>query len=57
MLTSLGVPHIYEEGPGTHDPLFFKPHLISGLETLDIEKPPVPPNPFWIERPADGKAL
>ena len=57
VLTSLGGPHIYEEGPGTHDPLFFKPHLISGLETLNIEKPPVPPNPFWIERPADGKAL
>lgn len=48
-LNDLGVAHTYEEGPGTHDPLFFNPHLQGALNRLDLNRPPVLPNPFWID--------
>jgi S-formylglutathione hydrolase FrmB len=49
-LTRLGVEHVFEEGPGSHEPLFFDPHLIAGLERLRLDKQPEMPNPFWIEK-------
>ena len=49
-LTRLGVEHVFEEGPGSHEPLFFDPHLIAGLERLQLDKQPEIPNPFWIEK-------
>lgn len=49
VLNALGIAHTYEEGPGTHDPLFFNPHLRHALELLDIDRPPILPNPFWMD--------
>ena len=49
-LNRLGVKHVYEEGPGTHEPLFFDPHLITGIERLPLDMQPEAPNPFWIEK-------
>ncbi len=49
LMRALGIAHTYEEGPGTHDGLFFNPHLRHGLELLDIDRPPVMPNPFWMD--------
>lgn len=48
-LKALDIPHTYEEGPGTHDPLFFNPHLLRGLDRLELEGIPELPNPFWID--------
>ncbi len=52
VLNELGVEHVFEEGPGTHEPLFFEPHLKAGLDRVVPPMPPFP-NPFWIETPAD----
>lgn len=49
LLDALGIVHTYEEGPGTHDALFFDPHLRHALEMLDIDRPPILPNPFWMD--------
>lgn len=48
-LTDLAIPHVYEEGPGTHDNLFFDPHLKKALDRLELDRPPVLPNPFWLD--------
>jgi S-formylglutathione hydrolase FrmB len=48
-LCSLGVPHVYEEGPGTHDSDFFDPHLLRGLDRLDLDRAPKVQNPFWMD--------
>ena len=44
----LGVKHRYVEGPGTHEELFFYPHLRHGLSFLDLDRPPVLENPFRV---------
>jgi len=48
-LTQLGVAHVYEEGPGTHDDLFCYPHLLDGFSRLDLDRLPVMKNPFWVD--------
>jgi putative tributyrin esterase len=48
-LEQLGIRHVYEEGSGSHEPLFFNPHLRRGLDCLPLNKPPEMPNPFWID--------
>ena len=48
-LDGLGVPHVYDEGPGTHDEKFFEPHLIAGLARLDLDRLPELPNPLWTD--------
>ena len=48
-LRGLGVPHVYEERPGTHDDLFFKPHLEAGFSRIELDRQPEPPNPFWVD--------
>ncbi len=45
----LGVEHVFEEGPGTHEGPFFYPHLKRALDRLDLDRPPVMENPFWID--------
>lgn len=49
LFNAFDITHTYEEGPGTHDFLFFNPHLRHGLELQDIDRPPIPPNPFWMD--------
>jgi len=48
-LLKLGIAHTYVEGPGTHENIFFFPHLRHGLSYIDLDRMPVMPNPFWIE--------
>ena len=48
-LTELGVPHVYEEGSGTHDGLFFDPHLAAGFARLDLDRVPEMQNPLWVD--------
>lgn len=48
-LTELGVPHAYDEGPGTHDGLFFEPHMAEGFSRIDLDRPPVVQNPLWVD--------
>ena len=45
----LGVRHRYVEGPGCHEAIFFYPHLNHGLSFIDLDRPPVMENPFWVE--------
>ena len=45
-LTQLGVPHVYKEYPGSHEPLVFTPTLYDGLDRI-LQKMPEMPNPFW----------
>ena len=48
-LTSLGIPHVYDEGPGTHDEFFFTPHLMAGFDRIDLDRLPEMPNPLWVD--------
>ena len=48
-LDHLGVVHIFEEGPGTHDFAYFGPHLQRGLDTFVKDRPKALPNTFWME--------
>jgi len=48
-LTELGVPHVYKEGPGTHDELFFTPHMMEGFARLDLDRLPEMKNPLWVD--------
>jgi S-formylglutathione hydrolase FrmB len=48
-LTELGIPHVYEEAPGTHDELFFDPYLMAGFARLDLDRLPVMQNPLWVD--------
>ena len=48
-LLKLGIAHTYVEGPGTHEDIFFFPHLRHGLSYLDLDRIPEMPNPFWID--------
>ena len=48
-LTELDVPHEYDEGPGTHDGLFFDPHLAAGMAKIDLDRLPEMQNPLWVD--------
>ncbi|MDD6189285.1 MAG: alpha/beta hydrolase-fold protein [Clostridiales bacterium] len=48
-LEKLGIEHRYVEGPGSHEPIFFYPHLRHGLSFIDLDRMPPLPNPFWID--------
>jgi S-formylglutathione hydrolase FrmB len=48
-MSALGVPHIYEEGHGSHEPAFFNAYLRHALELLPLDRPAQLPNPNWIE--------
>ena len=48
-LTELGVRHVYDEGPGTHDELFFDPHLAAGISRIDLDRLPEFRNPLWVD--------
>jgi len=48
-LMELGVPHVYDEGPGTHDEDFFEPHLNEGFARLDLDRIPEMCNPLWVD--------
>jgi len=48
-LLKLGIAHTYVEGPGTHENIFFFPHLRHGLSYIDLDRIPAMPNPFWID--------
>lgn len=45
----LGIEHFYIEGSGTHEPIFFYPHLRHGLSLIELDRMPAFPNPFWID--------
>jgi len=48
-LTELGISHEYVEKPGTHDELFFTPHLMEGFDRIDLDRLPKMPNPLWVD--------
>jgi len=48
-LTQLGIPHVYEDEPGTHDAFFFDPHLAAGFARLDLDRIPEMQNPLWVD--------
>ena len=48
-LTSIGFPHIHEEGPGTHDWSFWNEYLRRGLDRIFPDRPALPPNRFWTD--------
>jgi len=48
-LRDMGFPHVYEEGPGTHDYLFWNEYLRRGLVHA-LGEPDVPPHPFWVDK-------
>ena len=48
-LRGIGFPHFYEEGPGTHEWMFWNEYLRRGLVHA-LGEPELPPHPFWIER-------
>lgn len=51
-LTELGIDHVYQEGPGSHENPFFIPHLEAGLRhAFNLEPAPFP-NPFWVDEEA-----
>jgi len=49
LLTKLDIPHVFDEGPGTHDENFFDPHLMKGFDRIALDRNPEPPNPFWVD--------
>lgn len=48
-LENLGVRHIYDEVPGTHNIQFYNSRLNEGLARLDLDRPANIPNPFWVD--------
>ncbi len=54
-LESIGFPHIYEEGPGTHDWQFWNAYLYRGLCHAVPDEPVILPNPFWVEYEPAGE--
>lgn len=48
-LRGMGFPHIYEEGPGTHEWPFWNEYLRRGLVHA-LGEPAAPPHPFWVEK-------
>ena len=54
-LTELGVPHVYEEGPGTHEWSFWQEYLRRGLSRhIEPRQFGGKNHPFWIERDEEG---
>jgi len=47
-LVSLGVDHVWREGPGSHLHDFFYPHLKEGIAGF-APALPEKPNPFWVD--------
>ena len=50
-LRDMGFPHIYEEGPGTHEWLFWNEFLRRGLVHA-LGEPEILPHPFWVDKTA-----
>lgn len=48
-LRDMEYPHVYEEGPGTHEWFFWNEFLYRGLVHV-LGEPAVPPHPFWAEK-------
>lgn len=48
-LTDMGIVHVYEEGPGTHEWNFWKLYLRKGLNHILGGAVPTMPNPFWVD--------
>jgi len=48
-LLAIGFPHVYEEGPGTHDWPFWNEFLRRGLVHA-LGEPKLPKHPFWVEK-------
>jgi len=48
-LISIGFPHVYEEGAGTHAWPFWNEFLRRGL-THALGEPEILPHPFWVEK-------
>jgi S-formylglutathione hydrolase FrmB len=49
LLTSLDIPHTYEEGLGMHDSEFFAKYIRKGIENIPFERPQELPRPFLRE--------
>ena len=50
-LRDAGFPHVYEEGPGTHEWFFWNEFIRRGLGHA-LGEPEAPVHPFWVERTA-----
>ena len=48
-LREMGFPHFYEEGPGTHEWLFWNAFLRRGLRHVIGEEQYIMPSPFWAD--------
>ena len=48
-LRDMGFPHVYEEGPGTHEWPFWDEYLRRGLVHA-LGQPDIPPHPFWVDK-------
>ena len=48
-LRDIGFPHVYEEGPGTHDWPFWIDFIRRGLVHA-LGEPMIPQHPFWVEK-------
>jgi len=48
-LRDIGFPHVYEEGPGTHEWPFWNVFLRRGLVHA-LGEPDILPHPFWVEK-------
>ncbi len=53
-LESVGFPHFYEEGPGTHEWPFWSAYLRRGLNHIFPEGRFDMPNPFWVDHESKG---
>ena len=53
-LTSIGYPHIYEEGPGSHEWAFWRWALPHGLDLCGWKKEMKWVNPMWVELRDEG---
>ena len=48
-LKAIGFPHFYEEGPGTHEWMFWNAFLKRGLRRAIGDEQYIMPSPFWVE--------
>lgn len=53
-LRSIDFPHIYEEGPGTHEWAFWNTYLKKGLERLNLAPVFDMKGPFWVDAEIKG---
>lgn len=56
-LKSIGFPHFYEEGPGSHEWPFWNTYLYRGLARVIPEGPFIMKNPFWIEHDSNREGV